>query len=92
MSSYDFRDLTAEQRRLLDAGGWMADGTQAAPSRPAAQKLVDRGLLEVYPAVREDDHGAYRITEYYASLDVRAAWADFKSRVPDPVEYGEEEQ
>lgn len=91
MSSYDFRDLTAEQRRLLDAGGWMADGAQAAPSRPAAQKLVDRGLLEAYPAVHEDDHGAYRVTEYYVSLDVRAAWAAFKARIPDPVECGEEE-
>lgn len=91
MSVYDFRDLTAEQRRLLDAGGWMADGTQAAPSRPAAQRLVARGLLEAYPAIREDDHGSYRVTEYYASLDVRAAWAGFKSRTPDAVESPEDE-
>jgi len=89
MSGYDFRDLTAEQRRLLDAGGWTADGTRAAPSRPAAQQLVGRGLLEAYPAVLEDDHGAYGVTEYYVPLNVRAAWLEFKSRLPqqaDPVE------
>lgn len=91
MTGCDFSNITAEQRRLLDAGGWTADGTQAAPSRPAAQKLVARGLLEAYPAVHEDDHGSYRVTEYYVSLDVRAAWADFKARIPDPMDCTEVE-
>lgn len=91
MSGYDFRDLTAEHRRLLDAGGWVADGTQAAPSRPATRQLIGRGLLEAYPAVHEDDHGSYGVTEYYVPLAVRAAWLDFKSRLPEQAERAEEE-
>lgn len=91
MSGYDFRDLTAEHRRLLDAGGWAADGSEAAPSRPAAQQLVSRGLLEAYRAVHEDDHGSYGVTEYYVPLDVRTAWMSFKSRLPNPAEQAEEE-
>lgn len=91
MSGYDFRNLTAEQRRLLDAGGWTADGTRAAPSRPATQTLVSRGLLESYTATHDDDHGSYRVTEYFAPLEVRAAWLDFKSRLPQQAETVEEE-
>lgn len=91
MSCYDFRDLTAEHRRLLDAGGWVADGTQAAPSRRAAQQLVERGLLEAYPAVYEDDHGSYGVTEYYVPLNVRADWLEFKSRLPQQADPAEEE-
>lgn len=91
MSGYDFRDLTAEHRRLLDAGGWAADGSQAAPSRPAAQQLVSRGLLEAYRAVHEDDHGSYGVTEYYVPLNVRTAWLDFKSCLSQPGELVGEE-
>lgn len=91
MNGYHFRNLTAEQRRLLDAGGWVADGSCAAPSRPAAQLLVSRGLLESYRAVHEDDHGSYGVTEYYVPLDVRAAWTSFKSRLPYSAEQVEEE-
>lgn len=91
MTGCDFSSITAEQRRLLDAGGWMADGTQAAPSRPAAQQLVSRGLLEAYPAIHEDDHGSYGVTEYYVPINVRAAWLDFKSRLPQQAEQVEEE-
>ncbi|WP_313250179.1 hypothetical protein [Stenotrophomonas indicatrix] len=91
MNHYDFRDLTIEQRRLLDAGGWVADGTQAAPSRPAAQQLVSRSLLEAYPAVHEDDHGSFGVTEYYVPLNVRTAWLAFKSYLSQPGELVEEE-
>lgn len=91
MTGCDFSNITAEHRRLLDAGGWVADGMQAAPSRPAAQQLVSRGLLEAYPAVHEDDHGSYAVTEYYVPLNVRAAWLDFKSRLPQQVEQVEDE-
>ncbi len=72
----------------------MADGAQPAPSRPAALLLVGRGLIEAYPATHEDDHGTYRVTEYYVPLDVRAAWSAFKARLPTPLEAmedGEEE-
>lgn len=86
MTQHDFSGLTAEHRRLLDAGGWMADGAQPAPSRPAALLLVGRGLIEAYPATHEDEHGSYRVTEYYVPLDVRGAWSAFKSRLPPPVE------
>lgn len=90
MKSYDFRNLTVEQRRLLDAGGWTADGTKAAPSRPTTLQLVNSGLLEAYTAIHEDEHGSYGVTEYYVPLDVRAAWLDFKSRVPQRLESLEE--
>lgn len=91
MTDLDFSGLTAEQRRVMDAGGWTADGTQAAPSRPATQMLVSRGLLESYTATQEDDHGSYRVTEYFVPLEVRAAWLAFKSRLPQQVETVEEE-
>lgn len=91
MSQCDFSGLTADQRRLMDAGGWTADGTQAAPSRPATQTLVSRGLLESYTATQEDDHGSYRVTEYFVPLEVRAAWLSFKSRLPQQAETLEEE-
>ncbi|MCS4236670.1 hypothetical protein [Stenotrophomonas sp. BIGb0135] len=91
MTDLDFSGLTIDQRRLMDAGGWTADGTQAAPSRPAAQQLVRRGLLEAYPAVLEDDHGSYGVTEYYVPLNVRAAWLEFKSRLPQRAEPVEDE-
>jgi hypothetical protein len=91
MKSCDFRNLTLEQRRLLDDGGWMADGRKAAPSRPTTQQLVNSGLLEAYTALHEDEHGSYGLTEYYVPLDVRAAWLDFKSRAPQQLESLEEE-
>lgn len=91
MTGYDFSSITAEQRRLLDAGGWTADGTRAAPSRPAAQQLVARGVIEAYHATHEDDHGSYGVTEYYVPLNVRAAWLEFKSRLPQQADPAEEE-
>jgi hypothetical protein len=91
MTELDFSGLTADQRRLMDAGGWAADGTQAAPSRPATQTLVSRGLLESYTATQEDDHGSYRVTEYFVPLEVRAAWLAFKSRLAQQVVMVEEE-
>lgn len=91
MTDHDFSGLTTEQRRLLDAGGWTADGTQAAPSRPAAQQLVARGVIEAYHATHEDDHGSYWVTEYYVPLNVRASWLNFKSHLPEQAQGAEEE-
>jgi hypothetical protein len=53
--------------------------------------LVSRGLLESYTATQEDDHGSYRVTEYFVPLEVRAAWLAFKSRLPQQAETVEEE-
>ena len=47
MSGFDFSNLSLDQVRLLDRGGWTMDfpHTECKPTRKDAVGLIERGLL-----------------------------------------------
>jgi len=80
MSGFDFSDLSPDQRRLLDLGGWTADHPHAEtkPGRKDAWGLIDRGLLLAVSVRRRDSYGSYSLTEYRVPDTARRAWAQHK--------------
>lgn len=84
MSGFDFSDLSADQRRLLDFGGWTADHPHAEikPARKEAVGLIERGLLLAVNVRRRDTYGSYSLTEYRVPDTARRAWALHKEVTP----------
>lgn len=80
MSGFDLSNLSADQRRLLDFGGWTADHPHAEtkPARKDACGLIERGLLLAVSVRRRDIYGSYSLTEYRVPDTARRAWAQHK--------------
>ncbi|MGH8036506.1 MAG: hypothetical protein ACREPD_02070 [Stenotrophomonas sp.] len=77
MSGFDFSNLTPDQVRLLERGGWTMDfpHTESKPTRKDAVGLIERGLLIAVSVRRRDSYGSYTMTEYRVPKTAQRAWA-----------------
>jgi len=92
VNGFNFSCLNREQSSLLDAAGWTAGCARPAPTRRAVRELVERGLIEAYPATHEDDHGSYKVVEYYVPQDVQRAWQTLNASRKQEIESEELEE
>ncbi|WP_372484653.1 hypothetical protein AB9H29_18140 [Stenotrophomonas sepilia] len=92
MNGFNFSFLNREQSALLDAAGWTAGCARPAPTRRAVRELVERGLIEAYPAMHEDDHGPYKVVEYYVPQEVQRAWQALNSSRGQEIDSGDLEE
>lgn len=69
-TTFDFTDLTEDQRALLTFQGWTPGGVLPQPAPQTVRKLIDRGFVTAHTV----DHAGLRVRAYTVPVDVHIAW------------------